>query len=116
MNRELDIRRKPGASPPQYMRRNPEWVHYPIEKAWEYEVKEEGLTVSLFIRNFSQHFLAVEFGVPKRIKPTHADFLVWDTATGGVRRKESVQGQEKKGFVEATIARWRNKIPSLLQK
>lgn len=118
MNRELESRKKPGASPPQYMRRNPEWVHYPIEKAWEWSIEDKGLKISLHIRNFSQHFLAVEFGVPHEIRPTHADYLVWDTATGEVRRKPSVEikWDRNKGFVEATVARWRNKIPLLLKK
>ena len=115
-NQSLQNRIIPGASPPQSERKGrPIWIHTPIEDAWDYETKRHGMIINLSIYNSSEHFEAVEFGVPHIITPKEAPYLVFDSSVlGTVIRKEAVRGQAAKGFAQAVIDEWEPKIPDKL--
>ena len=114
MNEELQRRKIPGASPPQSARKNPAWVHVPIEEGWNIprpEVKGTKVIASLY--NESQHLLAVEFGTidVAPITPKTKPHLVFDSLKSdtGLVVVPQVSGQKGKGFVEAVFNEWKKR-------
>jgi len=114
MNEELQRRRYPGASPPQSARRNPAWIHTPIEEGWNIpnpEIKKTKVIATLY--NASEHLLAVEFGTlhVAPIFPRTKPFLVFDSLKSdtGIVRAPYVSGQKGKGFIEAVFNEWTRK-------
>lgn len=112
-NENLRAKLMIGASPPQYMRKSaPEWIHTPIEEAWNYAIEIKGDYATLRVENNSEHAAAVEFGtIPvEPIKTKERPFLVFDSLYFGLVRKREVRGQEKKAFLTQTLADWKDKF------
>lgn len=118
-NKSLTSRIIPGASPPQSQRGgDPKWIHVPIEEGWHVSVTGSDTVFELIISNESNHIYAVEYGVPHTITPSEKPQLVFMSSKLGyilVKTKE-VRGQNAKGFGQAVLDEWRDKIPSMLFK